>query len=243
MGAREGSWLAYTHTIPLDTLDLHAVDRYRRLGLLLGFEPSTADFSFPISAEAENAATALLRDSGIAPERESDTVLLAPGTIWQTKQWTPEGFASVARHFLAQGRPVALIGAASDRRVCQAVAQLAPGVADLCARTSLSELAAIMRRAGLVVANDSGPLHLAVAQGRPVVGIFGPTDALWVGPYERPAATISAGVPCSPCYLRLLRQCPNGHACMQLIAPDTVIARAEQMLGTPTTASQSAASF
>jgi len=65
---------------------------------------------------------------------------------------------------------------------------------------------------------------------RPVVSIFGPSDALWIGPYRRPEAVISAQVPCAPCYLRALRRCPNDHACMRAVSPADVIARAERSL-------------
>jgi ADP-heptose:LPS heptosyltransferase len=82
------------------------------------------------------------------------------------------------------------------------------------------------------VTNDSGPMHLAVALDRPVVSIFGPSDSLWIGPYRRPDAVVSANVPCSPCYLRKLSQCPHEHACMRQVSSETVIERIETMLAT-----------
>ena len=136
----------------------------------------------------------------------------------------------MARHFLDQGRPVVLIGSSADRRVCAEIVAAAPGAIDLAGRTTLTELAAIVRRAALCITNDSGPMHLAVALERPVVSIFGPSDALWIGPYGRPEAVISAQVPCAPCYLRALRRCPNDHACMRTVSPAGVIERAERSL-------------
>jgi ADP-heptose:LPS heptosyltransferase len=73
-------------------------------------------------------------------------------------------------------------------------------------------------------------MHLAVALGRPVVTLFGPSDPLWIGPYRRPEAVISAGVPCSPCYLRELSRCPHDHACMRQISSAAVIAHIEAAL-------------
>jgi 3-deoxy-D-manno-octulosonic-acid transferase/heptosyltransferase-1 len=230
-GAREGAWLAYTHRIPLESLDVHAVDRNLRLGLLLGFEPQPPDFSFPIADDVTVRAMALLREHGMnEPPGTRGLVLIAPGTVWETKRWAVAGFAAVARHFLASGMDVALVGATRDRSECHAVAGLAPGVADLCGRTSLIELAALTRRATVVVANDSGPMHLAAALGRPTIALFGPTDPLRLGPYGQADGAVSSGEPCAPCYLRTLRQCPHGHACMQGIAADDVIARAESMM-------------
>ena len=160
-GAREGSWLAYTHHIPVPTLDLHAVDRYLSVGPLLGLDDGAADFSFPIPREATNRIDALMDYYGIANKK---LAVLAPGTIWETKQWRSDGFAEVARHFLHKGFAVTLIGAARERAVCAEVAALAPGVVNLAGETTLSELAALIRRATICVTNDSGPMHLAVAR-------------------------------------------------------------------------------
>jgi len=123
-----------------------------------------------------------------------------------------DGVAAVAPHLRNAGRAVVLAGSASGRQRWQAVAALAPGVLDLSGQTTLSELAALIRRAELCVTNDSGSMHLTVALDKPVVSIFGPTDPLWIGPYGRPHAVVRADVPCSPCYLRKLRSCPHGHA-------------------------------
>jgi ADP-heptose:LPS heptosyltransferase len=73
-------------------------------------------------------------------------------------------------------------------------------------------------------------MHLAVALGRPVVSVFGPTDAVWIGPYGRPGAVVRADLPCAPCYLRKVRRCPNGHACMNEVSGPMVIERLERTL-------------
>jgi len=196
---------------------------------LLGFDDRPADFSFVIPPTAVARTDELLSRLG-GRGRGSGLVVFAPGTMWETKHWRTEGFAVVARHFLDQGRAVVLIGTAGDRRVCAEIVAAAPGAIDLAGRTTLTELAEIVRRASLCITNDSGPMHLAVALQRPVVSIFGPSDALWIGPYRRPDAVISAQVPCAPCYLRTLRRCPNDHACMRAVSPTAVIERAERSL-------------
>ena len=70
--------------------------------------------------------------------------MLAPGTIWETKEWRSDGFAEVARHFLQRGFAVTLIGAARERAACDAVAELAPGAINLAGETTLTELAALI---------------------------------------------------------------------------------------------------
>jgi lipopolysaccharide heptosyltransferase I len=231
-GAREGSWMAYTHRIPLPTLDAHAADRYLWLGQMLGFPEGPADFTVPIPAAAEARVEQILEQHGLA---DKPLAFLAPGTLWETKHWPAESFAQVANYLLAQGWAVALAGSGKDRPVCQRVADVAPGVLDLSGKTTVSQLAALIRRSGMCVTNDSGPMHLAAAVGAPLVAIFGPTDSLWVGPYGRPESVVRADLPCSPCYLRRIKDCPFGHACMKQVTPAQVIARVEQLLGAQAT--------
>ena len=226
-GAREGSWLAYTNHIPVPTLDLHAVDRYLHVGPSLGLDREPADFSFPIPQSAVSQVETLLAQHGA---NRAEIVIMAPGTIWETKQWGSEKFAQVAAHFLSKGLAVILIGSQRERVVCEEVAALSPGAIDLAGRTALSELAALIRRSAISVTNDSGPMHLAVALDRPVVSIFGPTDPVWIGPYRRANAVLHADLECSPCYLRRLKHCRHGHACMHNVSAPAVIERAERIL-------------
>ena len=180
-GAREGSWLAYTHHIALPTLDLHPVERYLGVAPLLGLDAAAPDFSFPIPHEAITRIDALLDYYDVGKAKQ--LVVMAPGTNWDTKQWRRDGFAEVARHFLQKAFAVVLIGSDGEHALCEEVAKLAPGAIDLAGETTLSELAALIRRATIAVTNDSGPMHLAVALDRPVVSVFGPTDPVWAGPY------------------------------------------------------------
>ena len=105
-----------------------------------------------------------------------------------------------------------------------------PGVLDLSGQTTLSELAALIRRAALCVTNDSGSMHLTVALGRPVVSVSGPTDALWIGPYARPESVVQANVSCAPCYFRQMNACPHNHACMTEVTSSMVIERVQRVL-------------
>ena len=226
-GAREASWLAYTHHIAVPTLDLHPVERYLGIAPMLGLDDGAPDFSFPIPQEAATRIDALLDYYEIA---KAKLIAMAPGTNWDTKQWRGDGFAEVARHFLHKGCAVTLIGSEQERAVCEEVARLAPGAVNLAGETTLPELAALIGRATVCVTNDSGPMHLAVALDRAVVSVFGPTDPIWAGPYRRDDAVLHVDLPCSPCYLRELSRCGHGHACMQNVAAGAVIERIENQL-------------
>ncbi|MGH6673187.1 MAG: lipopolysaccharide heptosyltransferase II [Xanthobacteraceae bacterium] len=226
-GAREGAWLFYTHPVPLPTMDVHVIDHYQSVGALLDFDAGPTDFTFQIPQAARDRVESLLGRYGIGSTRP---VVIAPRGNWETKRWPDEKSAEIARHFLQRGHAVVLVGAPREHAVGEAIARLAPGLADLTGATTLSELAALIERAALCIAHDSGPLHLAVALGRPVVALFGPSDPVWAGPYHRDNASVRAGLPCSPCYLRRLESCRHEHGCMNKLSVQAVIERAEHVL-------------
>jgi heptosyltransferase I len=226
-GTREGAWMAYTHRIPIPTLDAHAVDRYLWLSPILGLDDGPPDFRIPLPAAATTRVDAMLDQHGL---RHKPFAILFPGTVWETKHWRVAGFAEVGRHLQRRGYGVVLAGASKERPRCENVAALCPGARNLCGQTTLSELAALIERAALTLTNDSGSMHLTVALDRPVVSVFGPTDPLWIGPYGRPGAVVRAQVPCAPCYLRSLRACPHQHACMEQVTADQVIRRVDETL-------------
>src|SRR5262249_55405065 len=146
--------------------DVHAVDRYLWLGPMLGLDEDPPDFRIPVPKEARNHVDGLLRRYGLRGER---LVVLVPGTTWETKRWTVDGFAQVARHLSRTHRAVVLAGSAKEQSWCRDVIAACPQACDLSGQTTLSELAALIERSVLCVTNDSGSMHLTVALGKPVV--------------------------------------------------------------------------
>jgi lipopolysaccharide heptosyltransferase I len=233
-GAREGSWLAYTHRIPIPTLNVHAVDRYLWVGNLLGFDNDPPVFNLPVSPEAEARISTHLAAHATPGRR---LAILAPGTMWETKHWTPQGFAGVARGLAETGFIPIFIGSKSEQPLNRAIHAQAPGSTDFTGQTSLADAVALIRRAALVVSNDSGLMHIAAALGKPTVSIFGPTNPAQVGPYGQPASVVRLDLPCSPCNYRRLIQCPNNHACMRDLTVEMVMARIREVLtATPASA-------
>jgi heptosyltransferase I len=226
-GAREGSWLAYTHRILLPTLEVHAVDRYLWVGPMLGLDEGPPDVRIHLPDEERAKVVALLRSVGVD---EGRLAVLVPGTIWETKHWDVAGFAQVGRHLRDSGFSVVLAGTGRDRGRCEAIVAACPGAEDLSGRTSLAGLVALIERSDLCVTNDSGSMHVAAAVGRPLVSVFGPTDEGRTGPYRRPHAVVRADLPCAPCFLRNLRDCPSDHLCMKKVTAPMVIERVERVL-------------
>ena len=229
-GAREGSWIAYTHRIPIPTLDVHAIDRYLWVGPLLGFDDNPPDLTIHLASQTVQNVQRLLEDHGIPASKA--LAVMAPGTIWETKRWTIEGFAAVARQFLQDGFAVALAGAKCDQARCRQITAAAPGASDLSGKTTPAELAALIQGAEVCVTNDSGAMHVAVALGKPMVSVFGPTNSARVGPYHRPESVVRVDLPCSPCNYRWLSQCPFDLACMRQVTSTMVVERVREILRT-----------
>lgn len=133
--------------------------------------------ALPFDAEAESFAERIFAE---IPERPA--VLLNPGAGWGAKRWPVERYAEVARALAERGfRILVNVGPGEESLADTIRAHAGAFVSALSG--NLAELIAVTRRIALVIAGDTGPLHLACALGRPVVGIYGPTDPSRNGPF------------------------------------------------------------
>ena len=144
------------------------------LGITL--QPTRAELPHDTQAEAWVEATLKAAAPG---ER---LALLAPTAGWGAKQWPAEHFGALAQALHARGWTVLINAAALNDPTCAAVIAASRGAATL-VPSSLPRLVALLRRSGVVVGGDSGPVHLAAALGAPLVALFGPTDPARNGPW------------------------------------------------------------
>lgn len=151
--------------------------------------------------------------------------LLAPGASYgPAKLWPTDRFAVVGDALAAAGARVAVIGAAAEAPLAAAVAAAMRAPAALLAgRVDLGASKAIVRRARVLVCNDAGARHVAVAFGVPVVALFGPTSLAKTAWNLERVRAFAADVECRPCYQRV---CPIDHRCMTRLAPEPVAAAA-----------------
>jgi len=228
--AREFAWPFYTDRVAVPDPEMHAVDRNYLFGRPLGFAEVPIEFGLPVRPEARAAVRRLLADQGIG--RQEPYVLMAPATRWETKRWPARYFAAVAEWIQSEpGWPVVLIGANEEVEVARQVAELAGSrIVNLAGKTELAEVIALVAGASVVVMHDSGPMHLATALHKPMVAIYGPTSPARTGPYQRPEVVAQLGLPCSPCYLKRLADCPHGHRCLGELSPEVVTAKVSQLL-------------
>ncbi len=158
-------------------------------------------------------------------------VVLNVGASWTSKLWANERWAELARRLTEElGLAVHLSGGKEDRESAEAIARLAGvRVVSHAGEFTLRETAGLLAAAELVISGDTGPLHMAVALGRPVVALFGAADPRRTAPFGQPDAVVRHPVECSPCRKRV---CPvPGHPCMRDLTAETVFARARSLLG------------
>jgi ADP-heptose:LPS heptosyltransferase len=149
---------------------------------------------------------------------------LLPGTNWETKRWPVEKFAGLVAPLRDQFGLISVLAGGPD---AGAMAPQIPGTVDLTCKTTLKQLTALLERADLVVANDSGPMHIASALGRPLVTPFGPTNPVRTGPYGRMDSVIRIDIVCSPCYSRTC----SHQSCLRWLDVGPVLRLAEEQMG------------
>jgi heptosyltransferase I len=156
----------------------HVVDEYLALLAPLGIREPVMEFRLPTHPAAEARVDEFFTAAGLKPRDR--VVVLNPGAGRPRKRWPPERFRTLARRLAETGARVLVVWGPGEDAVARTIAE--PG-AVLAPPTDLDELIATLRRASLVVAGDTGPLHLAAALGTPCVGIYGPTAARRNGPW------------------------------------------------------------
>lgn len=194
---REGARALYDIIVPRASWHTHAVDWYLALLPRLGV-PVREDFEW---LPPRPATAARVHERWLS--RDAPRVALLPGARWENKRWPREHFARLIA--LAGARDAALefvvLGGGGDAETGRALEFVLPGrVRNLAGQTSLAEMIECLRVCDAVVSNDTGPMHVAAALGKPVVALFGPTEPRRTGPYRQwDDALQNRALPCVPC--------------------------------------------
>lgn len=207
--AREGAARFYNVKIKSIGENAHAIERYMSALEPLGL--TGADIGYDIAPPQD----AMQWAETVAPKEPFAVV--NPNARWDTKRWPEEKFASLIKELHDKyGLLSVITGGGEDVERGRAISQMAGDCAiDLTAKGGFGELAAILKKATVMFTNDSGPMHLSVAVGTPVVAIFGPTNPHRTGPYGTGNAIVTSGADCAPCYKRT---CAGAMECMKNIA-------------------------
>ncbi|HTA94893.1 MAG TPA: lipopolysaccharide heptosyltransferase II [Verrucomicrobiae bacterium] len=223
---REGARAFYDVVVPRKSFHTHAVDWY--LSVLPQLDvPVHKNFDWlPERSEIAAAMKSKWKIQG------TKWIALQPGARWPNKRWLVKNFAELVR-LLAGKFPAArfaILGSGEDKPLGEIISRAAPErCLNLCGETSLPEMIEWVRLCDLMVTNDTGPMHAAAALGKPIIGLFGPTEPHRTGPYGQIENVLRLDLPCSPC---LKDEChfEKPEECLRAISPETVLQKAASML-------------
>lgn len=223
---RELNSLFMTETASRVKGETHVIQRYLSILQPFGIKPASYHMTLELTQADSDFADCFLAKSGIKPGQE--LIALIPATTWTAKNWPPGYFAELATA-LDQHAAVMLCGAPGDRDLAQQVLQQTnAAVINAVGETNLTQLAALLKKATVVVTGDTGPLHMAIAMGIPTVSIFGPTNPKRFGPLEAGHAVIEAKLACRTCHKA---KCRFKHQrCMKDVLPQQVLHAIEPYL-------------
>jgi len=211
------------------------IDYYNALAEMLGAHANTRRMCLAVTTQGEVQADRLFAEAGIV--RSRPIVMLNPGgSFGPSKLWPSERYAALADALVEKrGAQIIINAAPGERAIAGAVTTAmnsAPTIDLAQVENSLTLLKSLMRRASLVVTNDTGARHIAAAMGSGVVTIFGSTDPTWARidcPHER---IVQADVACAPCQRKFCSNPPGPtfHQCMKAITVEMVLSAAEGLL-------------
>lgn len=227
---RENPYQLLTHWVPEDEPERrirHEVQRQLDLVATVGCRTDNERLSVCISDAARQGAMHQLLVEGIDPVQP--WLVMHPGATAPSRRYPPESFAVVARRLVCEdGIQVVFTGTAPEQdlveyiRACMQVPSYS-----LVGQLTLEELAALLADAPLLIANNTGPVHLAAALGTPVVDLYALTNPQHT-PWQTPHRVLFHDVPCKYCYKSI---CPEQHhACLRLVNPAEVVAAAHALL-------------
>lgn len=234
IGFRQSAgWFFYHRRVDRDPTR-HDVERNLALLRPLGIDPMDCKRTLRVEVDPGTRETVEQLFHSLGVKRGGLILGVNPGSVWPTKRWTAEGYAELIVHLRKKyGCQILLFGGPEDQPITSKIQELADNVGvNLVGKIGLQQLACALDWCDLFVTNDSGPMHIAVARGVPVVAVFcATTPSLGFYPYSSKAVVIEKELPCRPCSSHGGRRCPLGtEDCMRLITAEDVMRGVERLL-------------
>jgi heptosyltransferase-1 len=170
----------------------HVVEQYLTLLGPLGIADASAEFCVPSVPESERRVSEWMTEHGL--KVGAHLVAMSPGAGRPDKRWAAASFRRVAQALTAEdGAHVVALWGPGERGQAEEIATGLEHRVTVAPALDLRELAALLRRVALVIAGDTGPLHLGAALGTPCLGLYGPTSAERNGPYGPRCRALQSG--------------------------------------------------
>ena len=204
--------------------DMYDVELQRRLLEKIGGIFTDNSLDLPVPLEDELYIENQLLKNGIKSDRP--LIVVNPCSNWPSKRWPVENFIETIKGLKSKTDASFIVtGSASEIPLAEMIKKNVGGVSVMAGKTTLHQLAALLKKASLFITNDTGPMHLSIAIGTPVVAIFGPGHFKRFFPPDR-EGIIRKDFKCSPC---IKRECDD-MGCLKTITPDEVIEKALWLL-------------
>ena len=211
---------------------LAMLDYYLAIASWLGADTSNRKLELLIDAEEEKSLRSKLPE--VADAAGAIVVIVPGGAFGPSKRWSSERFAQVVAWLLANYNATVVVSVAPDPVERQIAAEICGSskhrLINLAERAiSLGELKALFSKADLVISNDTGPRHIAIALQRNLITLFGPNNPVWTDTGYENEIKIVGDAPCVPCDKPICKK-PE-HLCMQTITVQMVCDAAKKLLG------------
>ncbi|MCR5176521.1 MAG: glycosyltransferase family 9 protein [Anaerovibrio sp.] len=197
----------------------HIVERYLDVVREMGCK--VQDVVFPMEISDSDCNTAINAMNHAGAHMDNPYVVLAVGANWPNKRWPTRYYAQLSDWLYGQKIiPVIIGGGALDAQLAadiEGAVEIPP--INMVGKTTLKQLAYVIKNACAVVGGDTGPVHLSAGLGVDTIMVMGPTDANRNGPYGQLDNAIECNRPCRYCWKRA---CPKGLDCLSVIHPEDV---------------------
>lgn len=209
----------------------HEIDYSLDILRYIGIAPAVRELYMPVNSISERKIEGILKEEGV---KASDILIaINPGASCASKRWSIGSFADTANALAEKhGARIAVISGEADKYLGDKLVSSIKGrCINLSGRTTVGDVASLLRRCNLFISNDSGPVHVGCAVGVKVIAIFGRSDRglspqRW-GPSGRGDVTLHKSAGCQICYAH---NCKSGFKCLSLITSDEVVAAAGKIL-------------
>lgn len=210
----------------------HEIDYVLDLLRYIGIKSSGMSLHMPVNRLSEERIKDIFDKNGISPN--DPVIVIHPAASCRSRRWALERFAK-ASDALAEkyGARIVIISGPGDDKIMgdKVAASMKSGPLNLAGKTSISDIASILRRSKLLISNDSGPVHISCAVGTPVISIFGRKDRgispeRW-GPVGKRDIALHKDAGCEIC---LAHNCKRGFKCLDMISVEDVLSAADRIL-------------
>ena len=223
--ARELNFLFMTETVRPN--GRHMTKRYISILEPLGIFANGDDMTLVVPDKEKKFAANFLRQAGV--KAGDKLAVLVPGTTWSSKNWSPEFFAKTVSLIAGDFKSIICGGIAEITIGHEIESKVSSSLINAIGKTNLLEMASILERASVVVAGDTGPLHMAAALKIPTVAIFGPSDPESYRPLGDISIALFHKQECSFCHKQ---NCPKGKSdCMKSVLPQEVAEAVYKLAG------------